>query len=864
LAPVPVAQQQVSGVSASTAHDASFHAIVAEGGPDQVNLANNAPLQQDTTPPTVLSVEPADGSTDVAVESTVVANFSEPIVPASIQNGFTLMAPGNTVVASTTSWDPANNRAILTPTSPLAPGTVFTATMTGAAADAAGNTLGADLVWHFATSNALARSIWGDDELQGYSTIVETDNLEVGLRFRSTIAGYITHARIYRHIPGGSFVASLWSGSGGSLLARNTTHTITTPGWQEVAFTTPVQIQPNTIYVVAFSIPVGVEHVYNLNYFTEDVVNPPFFVPGGVEENGVYGAMGTFPNIPYQAYNAWIDVVFEPLEQDTVAPTIHSRMPEPASVNLDPATNVTVRFDEAMNPSTINASTFRLRASGASQDVPATVSYNTNTHSATLNPASDLAPGTLYNVTVAATVADVAGNSLGTASTWSFTTGSPATRATLWTPVNGPTGSTYQEGVDLELGTIFQSDVAGEITGLRFYRQSTGGAFTVSLWSGDGNLLASTISPDVTAVGWQEAHLSTPVGILADTDYVVSYRVPTNIPFSASLNYFTADVVTPPLTAPGGVNGVYEVGGLFPDQTESNINYWVEPVLRPTGEDTTPPVILSRLPEASASNVAVESNVTVQFSEAMNASTINASTFTLRAVGATEDIVAVVIYNAGTHTATLNPDSNLAADTVYNVTVAATVADTSGNTLGAPATWQFTTRKVSLGITWNLLSIPNNVGPNATIAEALAPIEGQYALVYAYQGCTEPCDPWRVYNPADVAGSTLQTHDPMAGYWVFLTESTHLEPQGMPFLSLSVDLRAGWNLIGVPYSEAVPVDDAIAACGNSVKMFYSFDLGAEGDPWLQHRPGAVNNDFDNLEPGRAYWVFTSEACTLGN
>ena len=42
---------------------------------------------------------------------------------------------------------------------------------------------------------------------------------------------------------------------------------------------------------------------------------------------------------------------------------------------------------------------------------------------ATLNPNSDLAYSTLYHVTVAGSVADLAGNPLGSDATWSFTTG---------------------------------------------------------------------------------------------------------------------------------------------------------------------------------------------------------------------------------------------------------------------------------------------------------------------------------------------------------------------------------------------------------------------------------------------------------
>ena len=56
-----------------------------------------------------------------------------------------------------------------------------------------------------------------------------------------------------------------------------------------------------------------------------------------------------------------------------------------------PAANVAAQFSEPMDPSTIDSSSFRLRAQGAGSDVPAAVTYSGAT--ATLNPNADLAPG---------------------------------------------------------------------------------------------------------------------------------------------------------------------------------------------------------------------------------------------------------------------------------------------------------------------------------------------------------------------------------------------------------------------------------------------------------------------------------------
>ena len=105
---------------------------------------------------------------------------------------------------------------------------------------------------------------------------------------------------------------------------------------------------------------------------------------------------------------------------DTTPPTITGRTPAPDATGVPIGTDVTVMFDEPMDPSTITDSTFTLRAQGAGADVPATVSYAGTT--ATLDPSADLDTNTPYTVTVAASVTDTSGNELVTADTWTFTT----------------------------------------------------------------------------------------------------------------------------------------------------------------------------------------------------------------------------------------------------------------------------------------------------------------------------------------------------------------------------------------------------------------------------------------------------------
>jgi len=112
------------------------------------------------------------------------------------------------------------------------------------------------------------------------------------------------------------------------------------------------------------------------------------------------------------------------------------------------------------------------------------------------------------------------------------------------------------------------------------------------------------------------------------------------------------------------------------------------PLVDPVGTtDTTLPTVSLTSPVDLATGVAVNADLTATFSEAMNASTITAVTFTLMQ-GITPVSGAVTYAGA---MATLNPTSNLAASTVYTATITTGVKDLANNALAVNKTWSFTT-----------------------------------------------------------------------------------------------------------------------------------------------------------------------------
>ena len=106
------------------------------------------------------------------------------------------------------------------------------------------------------------------------------------------------------------------------------------------------------------------------------------------------------------------------------------------------------------------------------------------------------------------------------------------------------------------------------------------------------------------------------------------------------------------------------------------------------------PRVTGTFPAAGATGIARTSNVTATFSEAMNATTINATTFTLVKSGTTAPVGASVSYDAQAKKATLNPSADLAPGATYTATVKAGASGVKNATPGDPMvaikTWKFT------------------------------------------------------------------------------------------------------------------------------------------------------------------------------
>jgi hypothetical protein len=141
----------------------------------------------------------------------------------------------------------------------------------------------------------------------------------------------------------------------------------------------------------------------------------------------------------------------------------------------------------------------------------------------------------------------------------------------------------------VELGVNFTSDVAGSITGIRFYKAAANtGTHVGALWTSTGQLLAQGTFSGESSSGWQTLTFASPVAITANTTYVAGYLAP-NGHYSLNSRAFSSGAIdNPPLhalansTSPNGVFG-YTALTTFPTSSFNASNYWVDVLFAPAG-----------------------------------------------------------------------------------------------------------------------------------------------------------------------------------------------------------------------------------------------------------------------------------------
>ncbi|MCJ0874387.1 DUF4082 domain-containing protein [Streptomyces sp. AP-93] len=440
-------------------------------------------------------------------------------------------------------------------------------------------------------------TVWPAAAVPGTVNAGDGSAVELGVKIRSSVPGSISGVRFYKSPANtGTHTGSLWSSSG-QRLATGTFTNETASGWQQLNFSSPIPVKANTTYIASYFAPNG-GYSFDTTFASAGAGLAPFTAlkSGTDGGNGVYRYSGTggFPSTASSGSNYWVDAVLDTATASTTPPTVTSTTPQSAATGTAITTTVKATFSSAVDMDTL---VFTLKGPGGA-NVPGSKILDVS-NSATFTPSSELALNTTYTASVKA--ADLWGNAMAEPVTWTFTTSAtpPAVTCpcTLWGPNATPTTANVGDDTNsVELGTRFQSSVAGYVTGVTFYKgPGNTGTHTGSLWSATGTLLATGTFGSETLSGWQQLHFTTPVAITANTEYVASYHAP-NGKYSVDGGYFSAAHRSYPLVAPadgGGAgtgNGLYKYGAatVFPNNTFGSVNYWVGPVFT-----TTPPAPLA-------------------------------------------------------------------------------------------------------------------------------------------------------------------------------------------------------------------------------------------------------------------------------
>ena len=380
---------------------------------------------------------------------------------------------------------------------------------------------------------------------------------------------------------------------------------------------------------------------------------------------------------------------------DTTPPTVSATTPANSAANVSTGTIVTASSSEPLDASTVTNANFTL--TGPSGAVSASVTYNSGTNTAMLQPNAALVASTSYTAQIGG-VKDLAGNPLAAAYSWTFSTAAATPPGTAFT--FGPVADTYvgQASPTSNYATNNQLQVVGGSSSAKqlFIRFNVSGlpagaavsAAKLRLYITNDSTSGGVFNA-ITNTSWAEnITWNTKPGI--DGPQVATLG-------AAALN----STVEVDLTSAIGGNGSYSFAISLPSSNTNTLAYasreYSTVANRPqllvtiagsTPADTTPPTVSGVTPANSAANVSTSASVTATFSEPVDASTVTSSNFTL--TGPNGSVLANVTYNSGTNTATLQPSAALAASTSYSAQ-AAGVKDLAGNSLASAYSWSFST-----------------------------------------------------------------------------------------------------------------------------------------------------------------------------
>jgi Ice-binding-like/Bacterial Ig-like domain len=456
-----------------------------------------------------------------------------------------------------------------------------------------------------------------------------------------------------------------------------------------------------------------------------------------------------------------------------VQPTVISTTPASGATAVPINQILSATFSKAMNPATLTTATFTLKSPAGA--VAGVVTYNAVGSIVSFTPSANLAYNTVYTATITVGATDTAGDPLVNNYAWSFTTAvQPTVLSTV--PALGATGVPVGQVLSatfsktMSCATLVSPAKTFTLTG----PGTTAVAGTVTCVGAVATFTPAAPLPTNTLfIATITAAATDTAGDPLAGNYVWSFRtaataaqptiistVPANgatsVPinqtitatFSVAMNPATISATTFKVQAPGGVavtgavtylpagsvanftpaanlaaNTLYTATittGATDLSGNALASNYVWTFTTGAAANTTKPTVISNIPLAGATGVALNQTVAATFSEAMNAATITATSFTLAGPGNVA-VAGQVAYASVGNTATFTPTANLAASTLYTATITTGAADLFGNTLAANYVWTFTTGAAADTTSPEIVStIPANLAVGVALNQAVS------------------------------------------------------------------------------------------------------------------------------------------------
>jgi hypothetical protein len=166
-----------------------------------------------------------------------------------------------------------------------------------------------------------------------------------------------------------------------------------------------------------------------------------------------------------------------------------------------------------------------------------------------------------------------------------------------------------------------------------------------------------------------------------------------------------------------------------------------------------------------------------------------------------------------------------------------------GKSTGPPAASTF---NLNLAAGWNLISLPLKP-TNPSVDKVLTPISGKYDAIYAYDSAEGQ---YSTFIPGG-ENNDLTTLAEGRGYWIYMNQAGTLTVNGSP-AEKAVQLRTGWNLVGLNSTAATASAAALASIEGKYSAVYGYDSST-----AQYRGYIPSGDtsLSSLKPGEGYWIF---------